>query len=274
MYGTRETTMANALSVKESKTHTILCVGPTGSGKTSQISTLPGRVFAYLFDPNALASIAGQDIEYEQFLPDVLELDSTLKGFNKGAKSDAPASKREPRVYMDWVEDFNSRYESGFFDDYDWIVFDSLTFLTRACMDRQLWINNRYGKIEELGDYRIVGSKISDIFRTIASMQTNIYCTGHITSFQDELTKKVETQLMLAGSAKTMLPLVFSNIWLAQGESTEKEAKYTIRTQPDNRGLQHIRTSIKGLPVVQDVTIKDFNNPSKYGIGAILAKEK
>ncbi|KKL07321.1 hypothetical protein LCGC14_2587250, partial [marine sediment metagenome] len=31
-----------------------LLLGPTGSGKTSQILTLPGKTFCYLFDPSSL----------------------------------------------------------------------------------------------------------------------------------------------------------------------------------------------------------------------------
>ena len=125
--------MPNAKDAQDSATENILLVGPTGSGKTSQILTLPGKKFVYIFDPNALATLQGHDVEYGLFLPDVLEVDSTLKGFNKNAKKDdKPASAREPRVYMDWGEDFNGRVEKDYFKDFDWICFDSLTFFGKA----------------------------------------------------------------------------------------------------------------------------------------------
>lgn len=250
----------------------IIVAGNTGSGKTTQILTLPGKKFVYVFDPNCLASLRGHDVEYEEFLPEVTEIDSTLKGFNKGAKDDSPASAKEPTLYLRWIEDLNRREAEGSFDEYDWVIFDSLTFLAQALMDRQLYINNRYGKVEDLGDYRVVGSKLSDVFRTITSLPINIYCTGHLTSYQDEKTKKTEVQLQLPGKARVMLPLVCTNIWLALPPTVD-EGKYKIQTRPDARGLQTIRSSVKGLEPFEDVTIADFDNPGASGIGALLGRK-
>jgi hypothetical protein len=249
----------------------ILVVGNGGSGKTFQMRTLPGRKFAYLFDPAALLSLQGADIDYEQYLPDVLELDSTLKGFNKNAKSDKPSSSREPTVYVRWVEDLNKRYESGFFKDYSWLCIDSLTLLANAVMDRQLWLNNRYGDIEDIADYRVTGSKIADVFRSICSIPINLYCTGHLNSFQDEKTKRIATQIQLPGKARNMLPLLFSNIWEARS-TTEDKAQHVLLTRPEPRGFDGIRTTLQGLTPVVDVTVRNLAQPESFGIGALLKK--
>jgi GTPase SAR1 family protein len=265
--------MPNAKDAALSTRETIVLVGPTGSGKTTQIWSLPGRKFAYIFDPNALTSLRGLDLDYEEFLPDAVEMDATLKGFNKGAKSDKPSSSREPTVYNRWIEDLNAKFDSGFFDDYDWLIIDSITLMSAAIMDRQMYINNRYGGIEDLGDYRIVGSKLAEVFRSLASMDINIFATGHITSFQDEKTKKIETLLDLPGKGRSRIPLLFANIWLAHGTTDAKGNRlHEIQTAPEARGLQVIRSSIKGLDLREDVTIADFANPEASGIGAILKK--
>ena len=249
----------------------ILVVGNGGSGKTFQMRTLSGRKFAYLFDPAALLSLQGVDIDYEQYLPDVLELDSSLKGFNKNSKSDRPTSTREPTVYMRWVEDLNKRHAEGFFANYDWLCIDSLTLLANAVMDRQMWLNGRYGDIEDLADYRIVGSKISDVFRSICSLPINLYCTGHLNSFQDEKTKRITTQIQLPGKARNMLPLLFSNIWETRS-TTDEKAQHVLLTRSEPRGFDGIRTTIQGLTPVVDVTIKNLSQPESFGIGAILRK--
>lgn len=265
--------MPNAKDISSDIGQNILIIGNTGSGKTSQIWTLPGKRFVYVFDPNALASLRGCDCDYEVFLPDTLELDATLKGFNKGARSDTIAgSRREPTTYVRWVEDLNERVENGFFEDYAWLCFDSLTFLQKAVMDRQLYINNRYGKVEELADYRVVGSKLSDVFRSITALEINCYYTGHLREFQDEKTKKITTELMLPGQAKALIPIAMTNIWLAKSASEGKTLKYVIQTHAERRGLQCIRSSVRGLEHEHDVTIKDFNRAGDYGIGAILKK--
>lgn len=268
--------MKNAKDASALTNQRILLVGRTGSGKTSQIWTLPGRKFAYFFDPNSLASIRGCDLDYEEFYPEPLETDATLKGFNKGARSDKPSSKLEPTLYLRWGQDLTDKVESGFFKDYDWLIFDSLTFLSRAVMARNMWINGRYGGVEELADYRIVGSKMSEVFTSITSLNLNILSTGHIDTFQDENTKKIETKIKLPGSARDILPLVHTNIWLAfpetEGKGDKENVRYKVRTVPESRGLQDIRTSLRGLSPIEDVTIEDFDNPTKSGIGALLAK--
>ena len=265
--------MPNAKDAKTNDKQNILMLGLTGSGKTTQIWTLPGKKFAYLFDPNALASLQGCDLDYEQYLPEATEMDATIKGFNKGSRSDTPASRREPTAYIRWVEDINNKVEEGTFDDYDWLCIDSLTFLQKTAFDRNAFINNRYGKIEELGDYRVVGSKISDIIRNICSLPINVYITGHLRDFQDEVTKKITTEANLAGSAKNMVPLVMSNIWLAESYGDEKNAKYRIQTRPGSRGFQAIRSSVKGLEFYEDVTINDFTHAEDYGIGKLLRQK-
>lgn len=255
-------------------------MGKTGSGKTAQIWTLPGRKFAYIFDPNSLATLKGCDLEYEAFQPDFADMDATLKGFNKNPVTnkqypgDKPKTKKEPMVYMNWVDDINEKTEKGFFKDFDWLIFDSLTFLNKAVMDRQLYINHRYGDVEDPGDYRIVGSKITDVFNSIVTLPLNIYATGHYNTFQDEKTKKIETQIMLAGKARNHLPLMFTNIWLADVEEAEKkeQVKYTIRTKPDPRGLKDLRSSIQGLNTIEDVTIRSFGDLAQGGIGALLKR--
>jgi len=221
-----------------------------------------------------MATLQGcPDCDYVEFLPDFLEMDATLKGFNKDSKSDRPASRREPTLYQRWVEHINGAVESGGFHDYDWIVFDSLTFLAKATMDRQLYINNRYGDIEDLGDYRVVGSKIADVFNSISGLPVNILSTGHIQTYEDDKTKKIVTQIYLPGKARNILPLTHTDCWAAQ--AGEKDGTFQIRTVPNgSRGLQEIRTSLKGLAPVEDVTIKDFRNATRYGIGALIARSQ
>lgn len=266
--------MPNARDTSTTTFHRILLLGAGGSGKTTQIRTLSGRKFAYLFDPAALASLQGADIDYEQFLPDALELNMALKGFNKGAASDKMSgSQREPTTYMRWAEDINKRADSGFFKDYDWLCIDSLTLLSDAIMDRQKWLNGRYGGIEDLADFRIVGSKIADTFRSICSLPINILCTGHMQSFQDDKTKRIETQLSLPGRARNMLPLLMSNIWETRA-TTEEKQQYVVLTKSEARGYQGLRTTLQGLAPVVDVTVKNFATAEQFGIGAIIKAAK
>lgn len=258
----------------------IILVGPTGSGKTSQIWTLPGRKLVYVFDPNCIHSLHNiPDTEFAEFYPDMAELDATIKGFNKGSKDDilrdqmGRASKREPTTYMRFIEDINNRVDGNKLGDISWICFDSMTFLTKAIMARQLFINNRYGSIEELGDYRVVGSKLSEVFNSIVGLtDIGIFATGHIQTFQDEKTAKVSTELRLPGQAKDLLPLMFADVWQTEYDSDKQ--KYQVRTKPDKRGLKNIRCSIRGLKDMEDATIDFDREPVGQGVGHLLQLRK
>lgn len=267
----------SAVSIPRSTGYRFMVVGRTGAGKSAQIWTLPGRKFGYIFDPNSLPTIKGMpDFDFIRFMPEFVEMDATLKGFNKNARDDKPATEKEPTNYMRWVEDINERAEKGFFHsgDYQWLVVDSLTLLVKSIMARQLFINNRYGSIEDLGDFRIVGSKLSEVFTSISSLPINLYCTGHISTYQDDKTQAIETQLRLPGQARDILPMLFTEILLAQtGDGKGPTETYQVRTRPDTRGLKDIRTTLQGVNAVEDVTIKDWNKATSYGIGALLARQ-
>lgn len=272
--------MPNAKDAELTNTKRILMLGKTGSGKTAQIWTLPGKKFVYIFDPNTLSTIRGLDIEYAEFMPDVLEMDAMLKGFNKGAMDDklpTKTSKREPTAYIDWVSDLNKRVEEKYFESFQWLIFDSTTFISRAIMSRQLYINNRYGGLSDRADYRVVGDKIAELFSTINTMPLNIYATGHLQSYEDEKTSKVETKINLPGQARTILPLVFTDIFMTTTDEggPKGEVRYLIRTQPEARGFQDIRTSMRGLKALEDVTIGTWGDGSvRYGIGKLLSQQR
>lgn len=271
--------MPNARDANETPTHQkILVLGKGGSGKTTQVISLPGKKFLYIFDPGSLASISGIDIDYEQFLPDAGDLDPWLRGFNKDSKSDTPkkipgVKAPEPMTYFQWATDFNERVRNKFFDSYDWLGFDSLTLLSKAMMDRQLFLNNRYGDVEDRVDYRVTGSKIGSVFRSICSIPINVYATGHLQTFENEKTKILSTEINLPGSARTMLPLLFTNIFEARATSDDK-SRYVLITKPEARGFQEIRCSLLGLKPVEDAVIQDFRQPEKYGLGRMLSIAK
>lgn len=257
--------------------HRILLIGPTGSGKTAQIWTLPGKKFVYVFDPNTMPTLKGcPDTWFVEMYPEFLDMDATLKGFNKDPRTnktyvgDKPKKAKEPKLYLRFIDHLNDMVESGKVKDYDWIVFDSGTFVAKAIMDRQLFINARYGDIEDLGDFRVVGSKMAEVWNSLASLPVNILTTGHIQEYENEKTKKIVTQIYLPGKARNILPLTHSNVWEAQ--AGEKAGTWEIKTVPERRGLQEIRTSLKGLKPVEDVTIKSFRDATRFGIGALLER--
>ncbi len=271
--------MPNAKDAKLKPQTLILNLGDTGSGKTTLLATYPGKVFAYLFDPNALRSLKGFDIEYEEFLPDVLSLDiKSLKKERGVSKGDKFASERkvdkaqESETYSNWEKDFYQRLDDGYFEDFDCIAIDSGTTFQDAIMDRLLFINGRPGQFPQEDDWPSQMVTFSNTMRLLTSLGLDIYVTGHCELKQDIL-KRIINQPLMTGRLKTKIPLLFSEIWHSESETDNKgNQHYKIRTMPDQRNPV-IRCSIRGLQAVEDVTI-DFQQPlHTQGLGRLLAHE-
>jgi hypothetical protein len=260
--------MANAKDAVQNSARKFLLLGDTGGGKTTQFLTLPGRKFAYLFDPNAILSLQGHDLEYEEFLPDRLNL--SVKSLAKG-RGDSTTNFQND-LYVSWEKDFNDRIKGGYFDNIDAILFDSATTFLDLIMDRVLTINGRAGSWPQQDDYGPQMLAFQNVCRQATALGKTVVMTGHVEMKQDELTKRIYRSPMLTGRLKTKVPLLFSDIYLCEATNDGKGVtKHTIQTVPD-RTMTTIRCTMKGLNPVEDVTI-DWNKPiESQGIGGLMKR--
>lgn len=261
----------NAKSYKLNREN-FLIFGSPGSGKTSMFTTIPGRKFMYIFDPNVLDSIAGTDVDYEEFIPQDLNLD--VIPLSKKLQRDRITDKVEPLTYIRWEEHFAEFRESGEIDKYDVIGFDSMTSFQSIMMDRVQYMQGQLGKHPEQADYTVTAQCVTNAFRTITALNKRIYTTAHI-EFREESknSSKMINRASLIGSLRNQMPTLFSDIWLCFADHDEDKQRYRIQTQQD-RYNPYLRASrqFRGLAFEEDVTIEDFNNPEEYGIGALLRK--
>lgn len=259
--------MANAKNAAESSTRKYLLLGDTGAGKTTQLLTLPGKKFAYLFDPNAILSLQGHDVEYEEFLPDRLNLSVHSLSKGKGDSTTNYASK----LYVEWEKDFDAKIKSGFFNDVDVIAFDSITTFLDLIMDRVLTINGRAGQWPQQDDYGPQMQTFTNVCRQLMALGKTIFMTGHLETKKDEVVGRIFRGPMMTGRLRTKIPLLFSDIFICEAENDGRgNVKHKIQTVPD-RITTAVRTSMKGLAAFEDVTI-DFDKPlEKQGLSKLLA---
>lgn len=259
--------MPNAKDVTGPVAHKFLIAAPTGHGKTSQFLTLPGKKFAYLFDPNALLSLRGYDVEFEQFLPDRINL--SVAPLAKDAKRDKTTSYQST-LYNEWEKDFDDKMQGKFFEQFDWLMLDSSTTLLDMIMDRILTLNGRYGQWPHQDDWGPQMMAFKNIIRQWTSLGKGIYVTAHLNVRQDELTKKVWEDPMFTGALRQQLPLLFSDIFTVVVEpDKDNKPQYLLKTFND-RNQRFIRTSIRGLEPYENVTL-DFDKPLEgQGLGGIV----
>lgn len=263
--------MPNAKEARSITQHRILLLGDTGSGKTTQILTLPGRKFVYLFDANALLSLQGHDVDYEEFLPDRLNL--SVKSLSKDKGGDKTTNLKND-MYVEWEKDFDYRIKEGFFDSYDVIGFDSCTTFLDLIMDRVLTINGRPGSWPQQDDYGPQMISFINVCRTLVSLGKTIVMTGHLETKKDELVQRIFRQPMMTGRLRTKIPLLFSDVFICEAENDGRgNVSHKIQTVPD-RITTSVRTSFKGLNPYEDVTI-DWNKEIEgQGIGGLILEER
>lgn len=264
--------MPNAKDITGIMQHKFLLLGNTGTGKTSQMLTLPGRKFVYIFDPNALMTLRGHDITYEAFMPTGVSLD--VKSLKAGVKGDSIMGNVSSNVYTAWERDFADKKKSGFFDDFDMIALDSCTTLLDLIMDRVLTINGRAGTFPQQDDWGPQMVAFTNIMRELSGIGKMIYLTGHLKTDKDELTQRIFRAPMFTGQLREKIPLLFSDIFETEVlVDKEGKATYHIKTVPDRYGTP-IRTAIKGLEPLENVTIDWSQPPEGQGIGGILNWEE
>ena len=248
---------------------TICNVGGTGSGKTNGLLTLPGKKFDYIFDPNALMTLRGHDVEYETFIPEHLDLDAVTLA---AAKRDNLSKPPVPKTYTEFETHLEGHLDDGYFDQFDVIGLDSITTLTAVVLDRIQWLNGRFGEHPTIADNVATVNTIVRVFRTLLSFQKIIYVTGHIDFKQEEGSGKMMNVMYFLGGLRKRIPILFSDVWLSYGEpDKEDKMHYYVRTQQDRRN-PYLRCSSRFIDPVEDVTV-DWSKPLEgQGIGGLLER--
>lgn len=243
-----------------------LLLGDTGAGKTSQFLTLPGKKYMHIFDPNALTTLKGFDVDYDEYLPTAIPAAAQSLSKDKGGDKRNSSST----VYLEFEKTFDERLKSGFFDQYEWVGFDSATTLLELIMDRLLTINGRFGQWPHEDDWGPQMVAFTNICRTVTAMGKKSFFTGHMQDKQNRKTGVTRRIPMMTGSLIQKIPLLFSDVL---GCETDKDAKgnvvYQLCTVRDTE-FTVIRTSIKGLEPYEPVTIDWQKDPVGQGLGGIL----
>jgi len=248
----------------------VFLIGQNGTGKTAQAITFPGKTFGFLFDPGAVKTLElHNDIAYSTYFHDILDL--TPKGITKSGAAPVKTMTqvKEPESYKTFAKDFVEATQNDFFSSYDNIILDNTTMLQACVMDQVLFQARRYGTQPEIGDYATLAVTMLKVIRSLVALNKNILLIGHDDYYQDDKTKRIGNHPILVGALKTQIPLLFNNVLRCEMEEDKGNLSYWIEAVKYEKA-KFIRTSIPNPQARMDVTIKDFKNPTAYGLGKLL----
>ena len=261
-----------------------LLSGASGSGKTVLACTAPGRKFAYTFDPGALMSVRGWDVPYEEFLP----TDTNIKMASLDKKIANPSTAMAERTYNMWEKDFEDKLNMNWFTDETKehkgvkggiknLIFDSMTtFSDIATTEIQI----RNGRLGLPPDYEheffALISLISRIVRRLTSLGVTVIMTAHERTKQDELTKRILSEILVVGQLRQKLPILFDEVYHLEVREEGGKGKHKVLTRP-NSIYQVVATRLGAgdkFELWEDVTV-DYNKPIEgQGLAALIKKAR
>ncbi len=264
--------MPNAKDITDVPTK-FLVAGYSGSGKTTLFLTHPAeKKFMYLFDPAAINSIKGFDVEYEQFLPDEIPLHVMPIAERH---QETGKTIYEPMTFVNWERDFEERLADGFFKEGMLVGFDSTTLFADIVMDRIQYKRSKLGHWPDEGAWTGQINTLLNIFRRITAVQgITLYTTVAITQSKDRKTGQYYELMAVSPYIRSRIPLLFSEVWLCRCEHDSEGAYYSVQTKPD-KDFNFMKTSFRGIgdnDGYENVTIKDWSRPEESGIGRLLDK--
>ena len=271
----------NAADTQISKFHKFMIVGQAGSGKSKLATTLPGRTFAWVFDPSAETAYAGCDwIDYSSYKLDLLDLTPYSLSKEANARVQKIGVAQAPTAYTDFAKDFNEAWSTKLYDSYDNIILDSATSFQDAAMDAVLWNNKRFGKVPQQDDYPAQMALFLRNMRSLTSLEKNIYVIFHDTLEQDGATKKMTYIPIITGKNRAKVPNLFNHLLRCSAKqernnvTNKMEPHYLIQTTPDSY-CPGVRTAFEGLDTFHDVTIPQgqFKNARNFGLGTLMKGE-
>ena len=251
----------------------LLLAGDQGTGKSTQILTLKGRKFMYIFGQNAIpiAKRLTDEDELSLWLPDPGTLDifpHSVKKEGKVARASKYDKRRVPDTYDRWAEDFDNKLSEDYFSSFEWLIVDDLTGLYGLNFDAISSIQISAGSLDDRNDYQISGNQLSNVARLLWTAPCNVLAMAHVELRQDNRSKLLEEQLFLPGSARTRVPHNFDSLLTETETSPDGEVKYFVSRQKDKKH-KFIRCSFPMAPRV-DVTL-DFKKPLQVqGLQKIL----
>lgn len=258
---------------KKHQKDNFIFIGFPGGGKTWLATTLPGRTFAFAFDPTAARVYELCPwIDYIEYPVNSLELGtfSLTEGKNKkGVSTNAP----RPTAYNQYAQDVVELLRQKTLNEYDNIIMDSTTTCLESIMDEVLYLNDRMGRQPHMDDYGPQITTMRQTFRQLCSpdIKARTVFIVHNEYAQDKETKRMEYIPLLTGKLKTQVAIYFNHIFHCVVEN----GKYQVQTVP-NKTFKMARTSFEHLEDVHDVTIPitDINKRQNFGMGEILQQIK
>jgi len=207
----------------------ILIWGKPKSGKTYFFKTFPKPAKAYMFDPNGMLSLRGEDIDYEMYMG--------------------------PAGYRKFRRDLESDMKIG---KYKSIMIDSLSTLQQCMMKDVQQENIKSTENYQIQEYMVYFSRLRALVIDLVNYPTHLLFTAHQQILENKITGEVAILPSLYGKdMPDEFPMFFDEVYHTEIKPHRgAPSEYFIRTQPTSILMCGGRADKDNI--LKDLEVPDF----------------
>lgn len=198
--------------------------GQSGVGKTHLLRTCRQPILVHSFDPNG--SLTNRNVA-----------EATNMIVDTRFESE---SAKAPTAFSLWEKTMELLESQGMFGKLGTFALDSATLWADALMNAVTKAKGRQKPTYD--DYFIVQATIKDWVKRMTMYPCDFILTGHVKIDRDEVSGIVTSEIVVVGSMREFLPLLFDEMYLLTTRQTSKGAEYVLQTQ--SSGIYKARTRL------------------------------
>jgi len=236
-----------------------IILGESGTGKTYMLRTCPPPVHVDSFDPGGTQSLDDAIARGTVFADTRFEVDNP----------------KMPSAFDLFDREFHRRKAAGYFAEIGTYCLDSLTTLAKAALLKILKLKGRPGGVPQQDDWLPQMTLIENVIQEISSLPCNVIVTGHLDIKEDAVTKQLLMRPMITGKLTTRIPLLFSEIYVAEAKDTSRGICYSLLTQSTGRYLARTRLGKGGIfQIREEPNITNLLEKAKKALEITNSNEK
>ena len=203
--------------------------GAFGTGKTTCAVTGRPPILVHSFDPGGTKSVGSSDL-----------IDNNLLALDRRYENEDPSN---PTAYSKWGDEMNRLRRGGLCDKIGTFVLDSFTKYSEYAMNKVLMSSKTdFQGVAQLQDYNRLIATVKRDISVICSLPCDVVMTAHIDTDKDEITGRIETEMLAVGKLKRYVPLMFDEMYVSQVKNTSGGGKFELLTR--SNGICKARTRI------------------------------
>lgn len=221
--------------------YNLLLLGDKGTGKTFIARTARKPVYIDSFDPEGTLCLR----EYKR--------NGDILAETKYEKEDP----LNPAAFEQWARDFEEKCKSNYFSNFGTYMLDSTTAWSEAIMNTILKKDGRAGTAPLFTkDYNPQKVMIHNALKRVLNLPCDVIVTGHLEAVKDDVIGNVEYRFLTTGKGTVIIPLMFTEVWVADTNQSSKGVDYRIITQRTGKYMASSRLSAGKLETYEPSDLK------------------